>query len=163
MRDPFPIPPIPWLAKAVQPLSECFSFGTLHLHIHEVVISFLSYTAINVVFAPIISRWLFPRRYEALSAEKKLSWNVHVVSLCQSTLINVLALWVMYVDEERKNMDWEQRVWGYTGAAGMVQGLAAGYFLWDLVITLRHINVFGWGMLAHALSALAVFSFSFVR
>jgi len=161
MKDPFPIPPIPWLAKAVQPLSDILSFQTLELHVHEVVISFLSYTAINLYFAPLVSRWLVPERYDKLSPEKKLSWNVHVVSLCQSTMINTLALWVMYVDEERKNMDWRQRVWGYTGAAGMVQGLAAGYFLWDLVITLQHVKVFGPGMLAHALSALCVFSFSF--
>jgi len=77
-------------------------------------------------------------------------------------MINVLALWVMWNDEERKKMDWVQRVWGYTGAAGMIQGLAAGYFLWDLVITLQNVRLFGYGMLAHALSALIVFSFGFV-
>jgi hypothetical protein len=59
-------------------------------------------------------------------------------------------------------MDWRERVWGYTGAAGMIQGMATGYFLWDLCITGMHVGVFGWGMLAHALSALTVFSFGFV-
>jgi len=59
-------------------------------------------------------------------------------------------------------MSWEERVWGYTGAAGMIQGMATGYFLWDLMVTLQHVNVFGLGMLAHALSALLVFSFGFV-
>ena len=47
-----------------------------------------------------------------------------MVSLVQSTTINFLALWVMFNDEERKNMDWQQRIWGYTGAAGMIQGMA---------------------------------------
>lgn len=59
-------------------------------------------------------------------------------------------------------MDWRERIWGYTGAAGMIQGMAAGYFLWDLVITLQNVKLFGWGMLAHAFSALLVFSFGFV-
>lgn len=68
----------------------------------------------------------------------------------------------MFADEERKSMNWTERVWGYTGAAGMIQGLAAGYFLWDLMISLQNIRVFGLGMLAHALSALIVFSFGFV-
>jgi len=68
----------------------------------------------------------------------------------------------MLNDDERWNMDWQQRVWGYTGAAGMIQGLATGYFLWDLMVTIRYLKSFGPGMLAHAASALTVFSFGFV-
>merc|ERR1712000_676580 len=132
MHDPFPIPPLPWLSKAVQPFADYFHLTTLPLHVHEVLISFLGYTFID-----------------------------HVLSLVQSTTINFLALWVMFNDEERKNMDWQQRIWGYTGAAGMIQGMATGYFLWDLMVTLQNVKVFGLGMLAHALSALIVFSFGF--
>ena len=69
----------------------------------------------------------------------------------------------MYTDEERKGMDWRGRVYGYTGASAMIQGFAAGYFLWDLCISVMHVDVFGWGMLAHAVSALVVFSLGFVR
>jgi hypothetical protein len=162
MRDPFPIPPIPFLSKAVQPFSESLGLITLPYHIHEVLAAFVGYTFINIYAAPRISTWLFPVKYPRLSPEKKMNWDVHVVSLCQSSLINALALWVMYNDEERWNMDWQQRVWGYTGAAGMIQGLAAGYFLWDLMVTVRYLKSFGPGMLAHAASALTVFSFGFV-
>ena len=162
MHDPFPIPPIPWLSQAVQPVTDYIGFTTLPLHIHEVLGSFLGYTFINIVVAPLVSQWLFPVGYRKLSPERKINWDVHVVSLCQSTLINVLALWVMFTDEERKGMDWQQRVWGYTGAAGMIQGLATGYFLWDLMITVQNVKLFGLGMLAHAFSALLVFSFGFV-
>ncbi|KAH8593310.1 TLC domain-containing protein [Bisporella sp. PMI_857] len=161
MHDPFFIPPIPWLSNAVQPFADYFSLATLPLHIHEVLIAFLGYTFINVVFAPWISNLLFPVKYTKLDRKRKLNWDVHVVSLAQSTLINALALWVMYKDEERKNMTTVERVFGYTGASGMIQGLAAGYFLWDLVITLQNVKVFGYGMLAHAISALLVFSFGF--
>lgn len=68
----------------------------------------------------------------------------------------------MRVDSERKTQQWEERVFGYTGAGGMIQGFAAGYFLWDLVICLRHVATFGWGLLAHAVAALIVFSLGFV-
>jgi hypothetical protein len=162
MHDPFFIPPIPALSRAIQPFADYFSLTTLPLHLPEVLGSFLVYTFINVVFAPWISNLLFPVKYAKLSKERRINWNVHVVSLFQSTMINTLALWVMWNDEERKSMDWKERVWGYTGAAGMIQGLAAGYFLWDLMVTLQNVKVFGWGMLAHALSALCVFSFGFV-
>lgn len=159
MHDPIPLWPL--LSKSVQPLADRLSFPTLPLHIHEVLGSFLGYTFINIVVAPWISKILFPIRYPKLSTERKINWDVHVVSLIQSTFITFLALWVMYADEERKAMDWQQRVWGYTGGAGMIQGMAAGYFLWDLMVTIRHVKVFGLGMLAHAISALLVFSFGF--
>jgi hypothetical protein len=162
MHDPFFIPPIPWLSRAVQPFADYFSLTTLPLHIHEVLGSFLAYTFINIVVSPWISKLMFPMKYPKLSKERKINWDVHMVSLCQSTLINVLALWVMFTDEERKNMDWMERVWGYTGGAGMIQGFATGYFLWDLMITLQNVKLFGYGMLAHAVSALTVFSFGFV-
>ena len=68
----------------------------------------------------------------------------------------------MWVDDERRQMGWEERVWGYSGAGGMIQGFAAGYFLWDLGICFRNRSVFGWGLLAHAVAALVVFSFGFV-
>ncbi|TVY23180.1 putative TLC domain-containing protein [Lachnellula hyalina] len=161
MHDPFPIGPPPWLSKAVQPFADTFHLTTLPMHIHQVLGSFIFYYFINLVVAPIASRKLFPAKYAKLSPERKINWDVHVVSLVQSTLVNSLALYVMWKDEERKAMDWQQRVWGYTGAAGMIQGLASGYFLWDLVITLQNVRLFGPGMLAHAFCALVVFSFGF--
>jgi len=73
-----------------------------------------------------------------------------------------MALWIMFFDDERNSMDWEQRIWGYTGAAGLVQAFAAGYFVWDLIVTACYLDVFGLGLLAHATSALLVYSFGFV-
>jgi len=59
-------------------------------------------------------------------------------------------------------MGWEERVWGYTGADGMIQAFAAGYFLWDLCVCAGNVGVFGFGLLAHAMAALVVFSLGFV-
>lgn len=59
-------------------------------------------------------------------------------------------------------MDYKERVWGYTGAIGLVQALATGYFTWDLYMCTRYVNIFGVGMLAHGLSALCVYSFGYV-
>lgn len=161
MKDPFPFQPNPFLARAIQPYADYFSLTTLPLHIHEVLAACALYTGINFVLSPLLSAWLFPEHYKKLSPAKRLNWDVHVVSFCQSTLINALALWVMLVDDERAAMDQTERVYGYTGAAGMIQALAAGYFLWDLVITALYLPVFGLGMLAHAICALLVFSLGF--
>lgn len=55
-----------------------------------------------------------------------------------------------------------ERVWGYTGASGMVQGFSAGYFLWDLMTGVMDVDIHGWGVVAHATSALAVSGLGFV-
>ncbi|KAL2261549.1 hypothetical protein VTK26DRAFT_3925 [Humicola hyalothermophila] len=161
MRDPFPFPPIPALSKAVEPLAELLSFPTLPLHVHEVLGAAAFYTFVHVVVSPVVSNTFFSKYYPRHHRSKKANWDTHVVSLIQSVLINVLALWVMFVDEERKNMDFEQRVWGYTGSSGMIQALACGYFIWDLGVTLLNFDIFGFGLLAHAISALTVYSFGF--
>lgn len=57
----------------------------------------------------------------------------------------------------------KERVWGYTGATGMVQGFSAGYFLWDLVMSAKDLDVHGPGSLMHAASAVAVSLLGFVR
>jgi len=38
----------------------------------------------------------------------------------------------------------------------MVQGFAAGYFLWDCVVSATYVDVMGVSSLVHAVSALAV-------
>lgn len=68
----------------------------------------------------------------------------------------------MRADEERSQLSWQGRVFGYTGATGVVQALGAGYFMWDLYMCLRYFSIFGPGMLAHAISAISVFSLGFV-
>jgi hypothetical protein len=82
--------------------------------------------------------------------------------MVQACFINAVALWVIVKDRERAGMNWSERVWGYTGATGMVQGFAAGYFLWDLVVSAQDVGIHGWGALVHAVSALAVSLLGFV-
>jgi heme/copper-type cytochrome/quinol oxidase subunit 4 len=161
MLDPLPPPPAV-LAHLTAPLARLTNLTTLPLHIHEVLGAFVVYQSINLYFSPIFSRTFFGKHYNALSHRTRLNWDVHVVSFVQSVVISGLALWVMWVDKERSTMEWQARVHGYTGAGGMLQGFAAGYFLWDLWVCVRHLDVFGWGMLAHAVSALVVFSLGFV-
>lgn len=55
-----------------------------------------------------------------------------------------------------------ERVLGYTGACGLVQAMAVGYFVWDLIVSTLHIGDFGIGLFLHAVSALAVYMFGFV-
>ncbi|KAK2609049.1 hypothetical protein QQS21_002419 [Conoideocrella luteorostrata] len=161
MRDPFPIKPVPWLVDLTQPWCNWLNLPTLPLHIHEVIFGALLYSIVFYPVSPILSRLLVPKYYTNLPRKRRLNWDAHVVSMVQSLLINGLAIWVMSADKERNSMTWEERIWGYTGATSMIQALAAGYFLWDLVVTSLNLDVFGLGTLAHAVAALLVFSFGF--
>jgi hypothetical protein len=162
MHDPFPLPRPESLVKYVEPAAEFLSLKTLPLHFHEVMTAFLLYTVTFRYFAPAISRLFIPRIYSSFSARTKLNWDVHIVSFVQSTLICSMALWVMWTDSELNQMDATERVHGYTGASGLIQAFAGGYFLWDLVITVQNVKAFGIGMLFHAICALCVFSLGFV-
>lgn len=162
MYDPFPFRVPPVLARATDGISSRYNLDTLPLHIHEILLAFAFYHFTCTRFSPALSRRFFPRIYPALNERTKLNWDVHVVSLVQSTIISGLALWVMWTDKERSNMDWRERVWGYTGGMGMIEGLAAGYFVWDLWISTLHVDLFGIGLWVHAASALWVFGLGFV-
>lgn len=162
LKDPFPLAPIPWLSEWVRPFANRFGLVILPMHIHEVVYSAGFYFFAQHVISPILSNMFAAKYYSHLSRKKKINWDVHVVSFFQSVLISVLALWVMFTDEERMNMDREGRLWGYTGSCGLIAGLAVGYFVWDLVVTSLNLDVFGIGALAHAISALTAFSLGFV-
>jgi hypothetical protein len=162
MHDPFPYAPPALLVPYVETFSKYVGLRTLPLHFHEVALAFSLYHVTNRFISPALSNYFFPRIYNALSAKTKINWDVHIVSFVQSTVICVLALYVMYTDRERAEMDWETRVWGYTGASGLIQAFAGGYFVWDLMVTLQNMSAFGMGMLAHAVSALFVFALGFV-
>lgn len=160
MRDPIPAPTA--LIHLTTPLSRTLSLRTLPLHTHEILPSFTLYTFLNSYIVPLASRRLFPQTYPTLSPRAKTNWNAHAVSLLQSSCINTAALAVIWMDGERWAMGPRERVWGYTGASGMVQGFAAGYFLWDLATSAVSLDVHGPGALMHAASALAVSLLGFV-
>lgn len=161
MLDPFPPPP-EWVRNAVRPYAVYLNVPSLPDHIHEVVLAFSFYLSIHTLISPWLSPKLFPRHYPNLDRRTKMNWNVHVVSFVQSTVINTAALWLMFNDKERSGMNAGERVYGYTGASGLVQALATGYFTYDLIISTVHIKTFGIGMVLHGMSALWVFSLGFV-
>ncbi|KAL2843633.1 TLC domain-containing protein [Aspergillus pseudoustus] len=160
MLDPIPPPP-DWLREAVEPLALSLHLPALADHSHEVVVTFVGYLLIHYVLSPWLSPKLFPRHYPSLNKRTKLNWDVHVVSLVQSTFICAVALWVLFTDEERKSMNSGERVYGYTGSCVLISSLAVGYFIYDLIVSTVYVKMFGIGMLFHAISALWVFSFGY--
>jgi hypothetical protein len=161
MRDPLALPPAIAL-PLLQPLAHKYGLLTLPYHVHEILGSFLFYTSIFLLISPILSVWLFPDRYRQISRKTRISWHVRVVSTIQSTFICILALYIICVDQDRRRLGPEGRLWAYSGATGMVQAFAAGYFLWDVWISVQYISILGPSSLAHAVSALLITCLGFV-
>lgn len=138
-------------------------------HIHQVLGAFAVYHAIFLFISPALSRRVVPSFYNKFPPRTKVNWDVHVVSFVQSSFICALALWSMVADKERAAAGSHPgrdgalyRIFGYTTTGAAVQGYAAGYFLWDLILSVYYVDIMGLGFVAHALSALAVYGLGFV-
>ncbi|KAA8914572.1 TLC domain-containing protein [Sphaerosporella brunnea] len=161
----------PWLAP-LQPYAEIIAktcnLPSLPQHIHQILGAFVVYHVIYLFISPVLSKLLVPQFYNKFPRRTQVNWDVHVVSFVQSSFICALALWGMITDEERKKAAAVPgddaiyyRVFGYTVTGAAVQGYATGYFLWDLMISVYYVSIMGWGFVAHAVSALAVFALGF--
>ena len=137
---------------------------TLPLHTHQLAAALITYSLIFWVISPVASAWLRLTRttYEGLDRRTKTNWNVRVVSFIQACFICACAVRVILFDGSRNQMDPYSRLMVYSPEAGRVQAFAAGYFLWDLIVSLLYLPVLGIGSLVHAICALGVTGLGFV-
>ncbi|KAF7192974.1 putative TLC domain-containing protein C17A2.02c [Pseudocercospora fuligena] len=165
MLDPFRHTALGPFQPLLIPIAEPVRLTALPLHAHEVLIALTLYTFIAQILSPAASAYLLPNAYPNLDRRTKISWHIHVVSFMQSCIVSALSFYVIFFDEERKTWrpdeNWEMRVWGYTGLTGLLQSFALGYFIFDLYKCLRHVAIFGWGMVLHAVASSAMFTFGF--
>jgi hypothetical protein len=163
MLDPFPIRNPPYIKALGELIAEYTGLDTLPYHLHEVLIAASIYQVTMSFISPFVSNLIVPEQYSKLSRRTRLNWDIHFVAFIQSIVICALSYYTLYYENERPKMGWQERVYGYTGGLGLVQAFTAGYFVWDLYICVRWYKMFGFGMLAHAVSALTVYSLGFVR
>lgn len=135
---------------------------TLPYHAYQAIGACLCYFALYLVLSPVLSAYLVPNLHRTLPRRTRINWNVRVVSLIQATFICICSTHVILADKSRTEMDAMDRLRAYSPMAGRVQAFAAGYFLWDLLIGLRHVRILGLGSLVHAISALLVTIIGFV-
>lgn len=79
--------------------------------------------------------------------------------------LHSFALWLsssFSQDGDKPKTDWEERLWRYSALGGRVQAFAAGYFIWDVVFSVTHIDVLGMESLIHRIYALLITSIGFV-
>jgi hypothetical protein len=127
-----------------------FGYNALPFHFHEVVLAAYFYHAIYKI-SGIISPHIV-KSYNTMSKRTQINWDIHVASQVQAVLILYLAL-PLFGDETLAR----DTLSGYTPYAGFVCAMALGYFVWDSIMCLRYVSMFGIGFLMHGLAAGFVF------
>jgi len=153
----------PWLAPfsgQIQQVCATLGLRSLPAHVHEIAAAFFLYQT-TFWISPILSAYAFPVKFKTLTRKQALEWQLQCVSMLQSLLISYLALRVV-LDAGIHPWTAEERIFGYAPAAGTVQAFAAGYFLWDLVMMLSHVQDLGIPMLLHAICCFTVYMLGFV-
>ncbi|CAB16558.1 TLC domain-containing protein [Schizosaccharomyces pombe] len=142
------------LEEFVKPFCDRFGLTKLPRHMHVILLSALFYQIINIL-SPVISRHL-STHYAKLSKKTRLNWDAHVVSSVQSIVLICLG----YTCLKEVNA-FPDKLFGYSVVAGDIYALTAGYFVWDLYITVRYVHITGIGFVIHAIAALFVITFSY--
>ncbi|KAF2674641.1 DUF887-domain-containing protein [Microthyrium microscopicum] len=140
------------LSNIITPFAHTLHLSTLPLHIHHLLAGYLFYEFLFTIVSPALSP--LSRSYKALSAPKRIDWHTHVVSFIQCLIINSLALHAILTSPASTSP--ADRLWTYTPLAGRAQALAAGYFLWDVRVSIAHFDVLGMSSLIHGIAALGV-------
>jgi hypothetical protein len=100
---------------------------------------------------------MYSSSYQKLSSSKQASWSIHIVS--QVFSIIVLTLCIPILSNKDPQID---KLFGTDLYSSTVYAFAAGYFLWDTIITIYYISETGAAFIFHGLSCFLVFFTSFV-
>ncbi|OJJ08539.1 hypothetical protein ASPVEDRAFT_402505 [Aspergillus versicolor CBS 583.65] len=153
-----PLPPPTWRQDTLRtPLALYLELPPVSSHVHESVLTLVTYQLTHSYISAFLLRRLFPHHYPGFCPETKLNWHTHVVSSVHSILISTVAVWIIFNDKEwrtisREPADIVERIHVYTGALGLLTALAQGYFIYHLVMATVHFKVFGVQTLFHAVS-----------
>lgn len=80
-----------------------------------------------------VSPYLFPKTFAKMPTRTRISWDLHVVSLVHSLIIGPVMLYYFVNLNEQTD-----RLFGYDYTLGQMYAISLGYFLWDVIVSLRY-------------------------
>lgn len=131
---------------------ESWNLSMLPIHGWQIILSFSVWNIVYFFFKSFYKKKKF---FQALSNSRKTDFVVCHVSLLHSTLILFLAFPMLF-DSNLVN----DKIHGYTYYSGSVLAITTGYFVWDTILCLKHLQ--GYQYTFHAISCLSLFLLSFV-
>ena len=146
----------------IQQICENAGMPLLPKYLPGLLAVFSGYQLVYVAMGPWLSTTFLPKAYPNFRGSDKLRWDENVVSLIQALVICTLSAQIMLFDEDRRNMTWQERTWGYSEPAAMVLTVANGYFYWHTMMMIRFREVFGWAMVAHGVAVSVLMTTGYV-
>lgn len=117
-------------------------------HLHEILFFLVVYSGIYTLSASVTPA-VYPA-YRKLSKRNQVNFDMHVTSQVQAIVLCAFA-WMMFFDTSLDTLT------SHTPFSSMAISSAIGYFVWDLYVSVKYVNMFGMPFLAHAAAALFTF------
>ncbi|QLL33751.1 hypothetical protein HG536_0F00760 [Torulaspora globosa] len=125
------------------------------LHGHEIIGSLVFYQVVYAYVAPWFNRLVFRERYRSIrDAKTRIDFDIHTVSSVQCLVTFYTIAPTLFLPMDLNVVTYRNEL------VCLASALAVGYFLWDLLVCVRHFNLYGFEFLAHAASSLYVFMLS---
>lgn len=105
----------------------------LPIHLSTVFRSLLLWWSLQLLSAG-VSPKLFAKHVGKMSPHKRVQWDMHFVSLVHSSIVAPIALYVWLVTDETKT----DMVFAYDFKVGQLYAFSLGYFLWDVIQSMRY-------------------------
>ncbi|KAK2466750.1 hypothetical protein APHAL10511_001008 [Amanita phalloides] len=124
-----------------------------------VISSFLAFTFIHRLIAPVVSNALAPVSYRAIkNTRTRNTWGIHFTSQINVLLLVPLTLSCIKTDTPDSN-DHFDRAFGWDDRVGFVNAIACGYFLWDALDAT--VNFIDTGYVMHGMACFIIYALSF--
>ncbi|PLW23306.1 hypothetical protein PCASD_10957 [Puccinia coronata f. sp. avenae] len=129
-------------------------------HYHVILLSTLGCFLIQALSHSLVSPRLFPAHYRHLSPYTKFNWDIRVVAWVHAFYATSIAFYVLRNPQQFLSIH-HDKLFGYDRQAMNYLSISTGYFLWDILVSLKlTLNRGGIGFLLHAISCFIAFLYS---
>ncbi|BGP06351.1 hypothetical protein JCM10049v2_002172 [Rhodotorula toruloides] len=154
IESPSLTPPAHWVSL-VQPIANSLTLTALPPVAHLVLLSLAASFA-----AQRISAVLSPRvfgRYYPTERRKRDDWDLHMVGWLYAFIATPIAIHLLRHPSPELDLD---PLYGVALPEQRLSAIAIGYFIWDALVTFRHIQTQGLGFFLHGATCLVAFTFT---
>ncbi|KAH9452811.1 hypothetical protein Pst134EB_016763 [Puccinia striiformis f. sp. tritici] len=144
----------------IDQLSRLIDLENLRTHYHIILFSTIGCFTIQLISHHILSPKLFPHHYPKLSNYTKFNWDIRVVAWVHAFYATAIAVHVLS-NPTLFTLIHQDKLFGYQVRAMNYLSISTGYFLWDIIVSLKlTISRGGIGFLVHAISCFVAFLYS---
>lgn len=117
----------------------------------RIAASALFFTIVYVVGESLSKR--LSSTYAHLPRNSQIDWSTRVASMVHACIVLPLSIYGLYFEGELP----KDVIFKTSYVSSLVTAISGGYFVWDLLICIKHLSIIGYGFLLHAVYCGVVF------